>query len=544
MFSYSKGFRKKIVFLTILKTISSLITIALALVVKSIIDAAINQNLRDVKILGFLVVMTLVFKLFLSKFTSVYKRNTSEALHNKLQFQTIASYYNNQWLYIDGFKTGDLITRATNDISQIVSALLGIFPSVFSLLVQLATAFYILSSYDWLIAFVAFILGPLTIIISWLIGHKLKALQHEVQTSVSDLRSNITESVQNIELIKTYNIESNRLDALSVFQDIKKALIYKKSIYKAIATGMVDLGYTFGYLGAILIGAFKLYNKEISFGTFTAFSQLVTHIQNPMYGITKTIPSLLTVLSSVERISEFKVHHHLKEEDTPFDTIEAIEFDLVSFAYKERKKVLDDLSFTINKGEKIGLKGPSGEGKTTILRLLLGLIEPNQGKILIHYKDQDSEILNSNISNIFSYVPQKNSLFSGTILDNLKLGNNDASQDDIDKALKTAQIDTFINDLPHGLNTHVGERLRGLSEGQAQRICIARALLHQAPFLILDEATSALDVETERKIVASIKENYTHKGLIAVTHRTQILNICDHIYEYKNFNLKKINQDI
>lgn len=539
LWSYSKGFRKKIFLITVLNTFNALITIAMAMVTKNIIDAATSQDIKTVKLLAGLVVGVLLFKLILTKGLSVYKRTTKERMHNELQKQVIESYYRSQWLYIDSFKTGDLITRATNDVSQINSILLSTFPSFVSLLVQLITAFSILSSYDYWIAFVAFILGPMTLLMSWTIGHKLKKLQYEVQTSVSDLRSSITESVQNIELVKTYNIEHNRLNDLDHFQKNKRRLVYKKSVYKAVATGFIDLGYTLGYLGAILIGAYKLYNRDISFGTFTAFSQLVTHIQNPMYGISKTIPSVVSVLSSVERISVFETHKNLSQSTTYQDSLEGIEFDCVSFAYENRDKVVDQLNFKIYKGQKIGLKGPSGEGKTTILRLLLSLIEPTEGSIMLHYADGQCKPLTQDSKNIFSYVPQRNALFSGTLIDNLKLGNAQATDEEIKKALRSAQVYDVIQALPQGLESQVGERLRGLSEGQAQRICIARALLHNTPVLILDEATSALDVACEKAIVENIKKHYAHKTLIAVTHRSQIFDICDDVYEYKGYKLYK-----
>jgi len=543
LFSYSKGYRLKILFLTLLRAINSLATIGIALLTKDIIDSAINHELSTAYTLGAIIIIGLILKLILSKYTSVYSTKVGEIMHNELQYKVIQSFYNNQWLFMSQFKTGDLITRATNDVSKVKRIFLSTFPSIVSLLTQLITAFIILSSYDRLIAFIAFILGPTTVSISWILGHKLKALQYEIQDSISELKSYITESIQNIDLIQSFDIKEASLNKLNQYQILKRKLVFKKAIFSAIAKGLIDFGFTIGFLGAILLGAYKLYKGEISFGTFTAFSQLVTHIQSPIYGLSKKLPSILTVLSSVERIVVFDS----LDKATSNSTDSIIDKDLlnlnfknVSFAYKEDFNIIDDINLSINTGEKIALVGTSGEGKTTILRLIMALLEPTQGQIILSSKSKIMPI-SSETRKYFSYVPQKNSLFFGTIQENLLLANNNAEYITLINALKTACIFDYISTLPDGINTIIGERLGGLSEGQAQRICIARALIHNTPFLILDEATSALDIETEKNIIANISKYYADKTLIVVTHKTEILNYCDQVYQLNSKKITKVN---
>ncbi|MBI9014129.1 MAG: ABC transporter ATP-binding protein [Clostridiales bacterium] len=542
LYSYSKGYRLKIIYITILSAINSLTTIGIALLTKSIIDSAISKDLSSTYTLGSIVVIGLIFKLILSKYTMVYSTKIGETMFNDLQHRTIKTFYNNQWLFMSQFKTGDLITRSGNDVSKITGILMSTFPTIVSLLAQLITAFIILSSYDKTIAFIAFILGPATVSISWVLGHKLKELQAVIQESISELNSYITESIQNMDLIQSFDIKEEALDKLEKLQDRKRTLIYKKAIFTAITKGIIDFGFTIGFLGATLLGAYKLYQGVISFGTFTAFSQLVTHIQSPIYGLSKTIPSIITVLSSVERVIVFNEN----STETPDTSLElqpnelmSLQFDNVSFYYEKDKIILDKLDLSINVGDKIALIGTSGEGKTTILRLVMALLEPSSGEVKLNCMS-GSVPITSETRKYFSYVPQKNSLFSGSIIDNLLLANKNASKEIIEKALKSACIYDFIISLPNGVNTLVGERLGGLSEGQAQRICIARALVHNTPFLILDEATSALDTETEKCIINNISKNYTSKSLVVVTHKTEILNYCNHIYKLDNKKTTKV----
>lgn len=542
LFNLTEHYKLKIIYITILRAVNSISTIGVALITKNMVDASINQNIDDAIRLGVFAFILLLLKLVLSKYTTVYTRIVKEKLYNELQLKIISNYYNNSWLFMNKFKTGDLITRATNDISKITRILLRTFPKIISLFIQLITAFIILSTYDRLIASLAFIIGPATISCSWFLGHKLKTMQKEIQEAISELNSFTTETIQNMDLIHSFNIKSRTLNTLSKFQIEKQKLIRKKVIFSAVTKGVVELGFTLGYLGAILIGAYKLYQSEITFGTFVAFSQLVTHIQNPIFNLSKSIPSVITVLSSIERINDFilpvipnsSIDNKLEVE------WDSLEFDSVSFGYSDKKLILDKINLKIEKNETIAIIGKSGEGKTTVLRLIMSMVPPSSGSVYLH-NNKTKKIIDSETQKYFSYVPQSNSLFSGSILSNLQLANPEVSIDQINEALKATCIYDYISTLPDGLETNVGERLGGLSEGQAQRICIARALIHDTPFLILDEATSALDMSTEKEIINNISKIFTDKSVIIVTHKTEILNHCDKIYTIQNKKVVQIN---
>lgn len=491
---------------------------------KYIIDAAVDHQLEQLKYWAIVLVIILIAKLLITRYTSVISTRTKIDMKNKYQKEIIESYFYSDWLMINQYKTGDLIFRATSDLSNILGILLGTIPGFIALVIQLITAYILLSNYSRSIASIAFIIGPATFVISWGIGYRLKALQKDILEATSEVRSFINENIQNNELIKTYQIEDEQISKLGHLQQIKKDLTMKKTYFKVISKGIIELGFKLGFLGATLIGAYKLYLGEISFGTFTAFSQLVAHIQSPMYGLTKTLPSFLAVLSSIERINEVTggTYKFNKKKNIVFDSLH---LENVSFGYQPKHKVINNFNYEINIGDKIAIIGPSGKGKTTLIRLLLSLVTPDEGSI--YFNNNKNIKCSQNTRNLFSYIPQHNTLFTGSIIDNLKLANENASEDDIVNALKTACIYDHIMTLEDGLETLVGERLRGLSEGQAQRICIARALVHNTPILILDEATSALDQETEIEIIKNIEKYYKNKTIVAVTHRKEILSICN-----------------
>lgn len=530
--SYSKNYKKQILFITFVRILTSIITIGIAISVKYTVDAAVGKDLDTAIKFGSIVIFIMLFQLIISRLFTIYSVKVRAEFHNEIQLKILNNYLNKPYLEINHYKTGDLMTRATNDVSKIVDIWLSSIPGLISLIIQLITAYIILSQYNQSIAVLAFLVAPVTIVFSWFIGHRMKQMQLMIQEAISELRSYVNETLQNIEIIKTYSIKDRTIDNIEELQIYKRKLSIKKAIYKSLSKGIIEFGFLIGYLGATILGAYKLYIGEISFGTFTAFAQLVALIQGPIYSLTSTLPTFITVLSSVERLFPFKEtvkRDRLSIDETEFD---GLRFENVTFGYN-KEKVLENLNVEIKKGDKIAVVGPSGIGKTTFIRLMLGLIKPDQGQILVHTSTKDVH-LHTEFNNIFSYVPQKNTLFSGTIISNLRLANETLNENEIIKALKASEIYDHIKNLEDGLQTYVGERLEGLSEGQAQRICIARALIHPSSLMILDEATSALDYETEKKIIKNITLDYPDKTIVTITHRDTILDICNRIIKIKD----------
>ena len=290
------------------------------------------------------------------------------------------------------------------------------------------------------------------------------------------------------------------------------------------------LGSTLGYFSVYLWGAYSIYSNNFSFGNLTAMLQLFSSIQSPILGLVSSFPQLINALAAIDRLSEIE---NLTSENYTHKLLDTnskcnITIKDVSYGYKKDKLILKNISLNIKAGETIALIGPSGCGKTTLIRLILSLIHPNKGSIKIN-----NEELSTNHRNLIAYVPQGITLFSGTIRENLTFSNYSISDIEIFNALKAACAYKFVNSLDNKLDTIIGERGIGLSEGQAQRLCIARALLKNASILILDESTSALDAESEISVLESIKK-LTDKTIILITHRPSALNICDNVYKIIN----------
>jgi len=529
LFFYSKGYRGEMVVITSINIIVSLISIFMALVTKEVIDYAVNGVQDKALTYGIYFAILLMLDISFSNYVSYRTVRVTESIRNRLQIEALESIYNKSYLEINKFKTGDLLTRLYNDIGNIVTVYIATIPSLIALILRLFLAFAFLCYYDVVLAMLTFLITPLAILISMLIGRKLKSVQHKIQQIDGVKRSLITESLQNIIILKTFNFIQSNILQIAMLQKEKYELIKKKNFISIKANIMIGLGYQLGFFGAIGLGAYRLMNKTIGFGTFTAFLQLVGQIQGPIFGLSKSLPLLIASLSSVERIDEM----YKLANETHINIANEIHLAKnVHFSYSSQHSVIKDLSFRITRGEKVAIIGPSGEGKTTFIHLLLALISPQEGDMKIVLTDSKCIDIDVKTREYFTYVPQNSSLFSGSIISNFLLtGKQELSE--IDLALKVSCSLEFINELPDKLETVLGERGIGLSQGQTQRLSIARALLHKAPFLIFDEATSALDLETEKKLLYNIKDYYPEISLIAVTHRESVFEICDKVYQMK-----------
>jgi ATP-binding cassette subfamily B protein len=533
--------------ITSLSIISSLSNVAMAIVSRSLVDGSGGGSTNHLVKYGSILASLFILQIIASSLIAFLTSRLRESMRNDLQFNFLKNIYNTEWLLINEYKTGDILTRITSDISSIIEIWATIFPSLISLILQLITAFIVLMSYDNILALFALMISPLCIIISLLIGNHLKKIQSQVQKAESVFQSFITESLQNIIILKIFEYIHSNLTQVKNYQQNKYDLILKRTKFSIGTNIIVSLGYRFGYFFALLLGAYRLSMKSISFGTFTAFLQLVGQVQGPMDGLVRTIPQIISGLASVDRLMEInsleqECSNELSSNLNPMPV--AININNITFGYTKETLILKNISLIINSGQIIGIVGSSGGGKTTLIRILLALIKPQLGYISIEFENNLSLPFSSYTRRFFSYVPQGNSLFSGSIISNLRVAKHDASEKEFNRALTTSCCLEFIKELPDGINTIIGERGIGLSEGQAQRLSIARALLHNAPFLILDEATSALDIATETKLIENLKLNYPKTTIIAITHRESIFKICDFVYRIENGKLTPLTFNI
>lgn len=563
MGSYAKPAIPFLIFSIVVNVIFALIGIYNVTVSKSLIDSAISGDSEGtIRWLIVMLVITLISMLS-SPITSFMSTHSSTKLTQNIQRKIYQHIQCSDWLEQSKFHSVSLLTRVTSDVSNISSAILGTIPSLVSLTVTLFGSFYTLISWAPSIAFAAVFIGPFLILVGKYFSSKLKDLYKEAQEEDVKYRSFMQESIQNIMIVKTFCMEKVNMHRLIEIQNNKYKIAMRNTRLSTMTSMSMSFCSSLAYFTIFTWGVLNIAKGISTYGTFTGMLQLYSKVQSPFSSLASMIPGLISTIAAAERLMEIEaIPVEKMADEKELDNITSLEvvldsisnkvsssfnkpnivFDNVSFAYKANNNILNNINLTIEPGETIAFVGPSGEGKTTIIRLILSLINPNKGNVLLSEGNLVKEI-NRNYRELISYVPQGNTLFSGSIRDNLKYGNPNASDDEIKAALSNACALDFVNELEDGLDTMIGEKGVGISEGQAQRIAIARSFLRERPILILDEATSALDPETEVNVLKAVRALPTKPTCIIITHRPSALNICNRIIKLEKGNLREVSKE-
>ena len=542
--SHAKAVIPFLIFTTVISSASSLISVYNTLVSKSLIDSAISGNTSEViKYLIIMISITLGMML-LSPITSLLSTHASTKLNQSIQKKIFEHIEYSNWLEQSKFHSVSLLTRITSDVATISSTLLSTIPNIISILVTLLASFSTLIYLAPSIAIIAVFIGPFLVLVSRYFSKKLKDLYKKAQEEDVKYRAFIQESVQNIMIVKTFCMEKINMNRLVQIQDNKYKIAMKNTKLSSMTGLAMSLCSNLAYFTIFCWGALNISTGVTTYGTFTAMLQLYSKVQYPFSSLASMFPGLISTIAAAERLMELEAIPLEKSSETEIIdfTNPEIAFENVSFEYKKGNKIINDVNLTIPYGETIAFVGPSGEGKTTLIRLILSLINPSSGKVYLKENNKE-DTFNRDYRNLISYVPQGNTLFSGTIEDNLRYGNFEATEEEIYEALKNACALDFVNVLEDGIKTVIGEKATGISEGQAQRIAIARSFLRKKPILILDEATSALDPETEVKVLKAIKALSHKPTCIIITHRPSALNICHRIVRLEKGHLKEVSKD-
>ena len=563
MGSYAKPAIPFLIFSIVVNVIFALIGIYNVTVSKSLIDSAISGDSEGtIRWLIIMLVITLISMLS-SPITSFMSTHSSTKLTQNIQRKIYQHIQCSDWLEQSKFHSVSLLTRVTSDVSNISSAILGTIPSLVSLTVTLFGSFYTLISWAPSIAFAAVFIGPFLILVGRYFSGKLKDLYKEAQEEDVKYRSFMQESIQNIMIVKTFCMEKVNMHRLIDIQNNKYKIAMRNTRLSVMTSMSMSLCSSIAYFTIFTWGVLNIAKGVTTYGTFTGMLQLYSKVQAPFSSLASMIPGLISTLAATERLMEIEaIPVEKMADEKELDDICSLEvaldsisnkvssnfnkpnivFDNVSFAYKTNNNILNNINLTIASGETLAFVGPSGEGKTTMIRLILSLINPTEGNVLLSEGELVKDI-NRNYRELISYVPQGNTLFSGSIRDNLKYGNPNASDDEIKAALSHACALDFINELEDGLDTMIGEKGVGISEGQAQRIAIARSFLRERPILILDEATSALDPETEVNVLKAVRDLPTKPTCIIITHRPSALNICNRIMKLEKGHIREVSRE-
>lgn len=446
---------------------------------------------------------------------------------NRMQQRMLDRLLRAEWKGRNHHHSADILNRLEFDVNNVVNFLTETIPSTLSVLAMFIGAFLYLFSMDKVLAVIVIGIFPMFLAVSKIYVGQMRHLTRQVRDSDSKVQSVLQETIQHRMLIKTLESDSAMVERLGNTQSELRHRVVRRTKFSVFSNMVVNFGFAFGYLVAFLWAAIRMSAHTLSFGGMTAFLQLVNRIQGPARNLTKLVPAFVSVFTAAERLMELE-EDPLEEQGTPI-YIKApcgIRLQNVGYAYEDGggDKVIDGLSFDFKPGSCTAILGETGAGKTTLVRMILALVQPQDGKIEIYHGCTHQALSPLHRCN-FVYVPQGNTLMSGTIRENLRLGKLDATDEEMLHALHVSCAD-FVNDLPDGLNTLCSEQGGGLSEGQAQRIAIARSLLRDRSVMLFDEATSALDPDTERQLLNNILSAHD-KTIIFITHRPAVIDYCD-----------------
>lgn len=531
---------KGIGWLTFCNALISVSAVGSTLVLREIIDAATDGR-KDAFVMfaaGFGGIICL--QLLLRAFIRFLEEQTRSGIENALKSRAYRAVMGAWYSSLSGWHTGELLNYMTNDVTVIADGMTGILPGAAAMAVKLFCAMCVLLTLDWRFGIILLIGGIVLIIVTYRFRKVMKQLHKSMQEEDGNVRSFLQETVENILIIRSFQAEERVEAAADKRMELHRKVRMKKNHFSNfcnIGFGLVMNG---GYFFGLVWCGVGILQGRISYGTLTAVLQLINQIQQPFANVTGYLPKYYSMCASAERLMELEalpkeetaVRMEPEERNEWYREMQSIEADGILFGYGERT-VLEDASLTIRKGDFVAFTGRSGIGKSTLLKLLLAVYIPQDGTI--SFKTEDARIpLTAKERSLFSYVPQGNLLLSGTIADAIDFlhpeGKPFTSQEKkrMEEACRIACADEFIRKLPMGYDTKLGEKGAGLSEGQMQRLTIARAIYEDAPILLLDEATSALDEQTEQRLLQNLKE-VTDKTVLIVTHRKAALQYCNRL---------------
>ena len=544
IFSYSKKYKGTIKFYILLGFASSTLSLAAGVVSKYIIDIITGYKTEKLSALVVLMISSSLFSIVFSNVLNRVSTKLKLRIHHEIQADIFDKIMDAEWLSISNYRSGDILNRFINDTRTVSDNAISWIPNILIAIYSMLSTFVVIWNYDKAMAFLSMASAPVMLAMSRFVVSKQREYNRRAREASSKVMTFEVETFYNMDSIKSFGASSLYGQKLRDWQKQFKEIALESNLFSIKVNALMSLVSNFIQFIAFGYCLWLLWNHRITYGTMTLFLSQRSRMSNAFNNVVSIFPTFLNSSVSAHRIRELAQlpkEKHISHGEIR-GKLKVILTD-VNFAYEKEKPVIKDAQFIAKPGEITAMIGPSGQGKTTMVRLILGLVEPNHGKAGIELENGDFILWNADIRSCFSYVPQGNTILSGTIAENMRVVKVDASDEEIINCLKQSCAWDFVQNMNQGINSSVGERGKGLSEGQAQRIAIARALLRDAPILLLDEATSALDVTTERQVLRNIMDKNRDKTCIITTHRPSVLTLADRVYGIVNGEVKELSEE-
>ena len=548
IFTYSARYKGAIVFYVLLGIVSTTLGLVGSVASKYLIDIITGYKTEKFALLMVIMIGSTIFSLVISSFLSRITMKLSIDINNAIQADIFDKIIDSDWLALSRYSNGDVLNRFNSDVGTVSGNAISWLPTIIIAVYHFIATFFVILHYDVVMALLAFASAPFLLLSSHYLISKQREYNKKVREMSSKMMSFEVETFYNFDTIKSFGITDRYSAKLRGWQQQFKDVSLKYNMFSIKTNIFMSILGTTIQMVAFCYCLFLLWAHSITYGTMTLFLQQRAALSAAFNRVVGIIPAFLQSSVSAHRVRELvelpkEVHIPESSEMDAFrDMGYTVRMSDVNFAYLEEQKVITDSDFVAKPGEIVALVGPSGEGKTTMIRLVLGLIRPEVGHVTIEAGGQMVDA-NANTRHLFAYVPQTNAILTGTVAENLRMVREDATDEELIEALKLACAWDFVSAKPGGLDAPVGERGRGFSAGQAQRISIARAILAGAPILLLDEATSALDVTTERQVLRNIVKRQPNRTVIVTTHRPSVLNLCQRVYRVMETKVTELSEE-
>ena len=549
IFGYTKRYKWAVLFYTLLGIVSTTFGLVASVASKYAIDIITGYQTSRLALLIAIMIGSAVFSLAFSNVISRISAKISIDINNDIQADIFDQIMDVDWKAINAYRSGDLLNRFNSDVSTVSKNAISWLPSIVIALYNFVVTFALIWHYNKVMSLLAFASAPIMLLMSKYLIRKQREYARKVKETGSEMMAFEVDTFTNFDTIKSFGVMKAYGRKLRAWQQKMKSISLDYNLFTIqtnIFMSVLGLLVQYAAFGYCL---YLLWGHQITYGTMTLCLEQRSRLSAAFNNVVGIIPSFLNSSVSAHRIRELielpreKHIPESRELEALADQGFELRMEDMSFAYQEDKPVIVDSAFRASPGEIVAIIGPSGEGKTTMIRLLLGLIHPEEGRVYLRAADGTELDMNADSRFLFSYVPQGNTILSGTIAENMRLVKEDATDEEIIEALRIACAWDFVSKLPETINSRLGERGRGVSEGQAQRIAIARAVLRDAPILLLDEATSALDVTTERQVLRNIIRQRPNKTCVVTTHRPTVLSLCQRVYRVMEKQVTELDEE-